>query len=115
MPNRPPARGPATDYPWPSTTSRPWTLLSQTELGTGPRANLYRVKRWLCALLVGGVLSGFAFLLVTGQYLNDGPVVLSLTRSHGLHAGDLFVVAGWAVAMAALAILVVQSARPRSA
>ena len=61
--------------------------------------------RWLCALVVAGIVSGFAFLLLTGRYINDGPVVITLTDSHGLHAGDLFVLAGWAVAMAALAVL----------
>ena len=60
------------------------------------------VIRRLCALAVGAILSGFAFLLLTGQYLEDGPVLISLSRDHGLHAGDLFVIAGWAVGIAAL-------------
>jgi hypothetical protein len=55
------------------------------------------VLRWLCALITGLVLTGFAFLLVTGDYINDGPVVASVTEDHGLHEGDLFVIAGWAV------------------
>ena len=61
--------------------------------------------RLLCSAVVGAVLTGFAFLLVTGEYINDGPVLLSLSGSHGLHAGDMFVVAGWGVAMAALVVL----------
>jgi|1186.fasta_scaffold743074_1 hypothetical protein len=61
--------------------------------------------RWLCALLVGGVVSGFALLLLTGKYVNEGPVVVVITREHGLHEGDLFVVAGWVVAMLALVVL----------
>jgi hypothetical protein len=60
------------------------------------------VIRRLCALAVGAILSGFAFLLLTGQYLEDGPVLISLSQDHGLHAGDLFVIAGWAVGIAAL-------------
>ena len=56
----------------------------------------------MCALVVGAILSGFAFLLVTGEYINDGPVVADVSSRHGIHAGDLFVVAGWAVAMLAL-------------
>ena len=64
-----------------------------------------RVLRWLCALVVGGIVSAFTFLLLTGRYINDGPVVIALTDSHGLHAGDLFVIAGWAVAMATLVLL----------
>jgi hypothetical protein len=61
-----------------------------------------RVARWLCVLVAGGVVTGFAFLLVTGSYINDGPVLLRLSANHGLHAGDLFVFLGWLVAMAAL-------------
>jgi hypothetical protein len=63
------------------------------------------VVRWLYVLVVGGIVSGFTLLLITGRYINDGPVVITLTRSHGLHAGDLFVITGWAVAMAALVLL----------
>ena len=58
--------------------------------------------RWLFALAIGGILSAFTFLLLTGRYINDGPVLVVVTRSHGLHAGDLFVLAGWGVGMAAL-------------
>ena len=61
--------------------------------------------RWLCALVAGGILSGFTVLLLTGRYINDGPVVIALTVSRGLHAGDLFVMAGWVVGMAALILL----------
>ena len=71
------------------------------------------VLRWLCVLVTGAVLSGFAVLLVTGEYENDGTVVVSLTRDHGLHQGDLFVLAGWMVAMAALSVLSIVPARRR--
>jgi hypothetical protein len=70
------------------------------------------VIRWLCALVTGAVVSGFAFLLLTGQYINDGPVLLRVSREHGLHAGDFFVVAGWAVAVLALGYLA--ASRPAS-
>ena len=66
--------------------------------------------RWFCALLVGGVLSGFAFLLLSGRYIKDGPVVLALSQNHGLHLGDLFVIAGWVVSMLALLVI---TAMPR--
>jgi hypothetical protein len=59
----------------------------------------------LCALLVGAIVSGFAFLLLTGRYINDGPVLVTLSSQHGLHEGDLFVIAGWAVSMVALFVL----------
>jgi hypothetical protein len=69
------------------------------------------VTRWLCALLVGGVISGFAFLLITGHYINDGPVVVVVTREHGLHEGDLFVIAAWGLALLALFTLAATSGR----
>lgn len=72
-----------------------------------------RVLRWLCAAVVAVVLSGFAFLLVTGRYLQDGPVIATVTRSHGLHEGDVFIGAGWAGAMVALGLLLLRSG-PRS-
>ena len=56
-------------------------------------------------LVVGAVLTLFAFLLITGEYINDGPVVVRLTEAHGLHAGDLLVFGGWAIGMAALVLL----------
>jgi hypothetical protein len=70
--------------------------------------------RWLYVLVIGAVLSGFAFLLLTGQYINEGPVVASVSREHGLHAGDLLVIAGWVVSVAALVGLAM-SPRPRGA
>jgi hypothetical protein len=63
------------------------------------------VVRWLYALVIGGIVSGFTVLLLTGRYINDGPVVITLAKSHGLHVGDLFVIAGWVVAMVALVLL----------
>jgi hypothetical protein len=70
--------------------------------------------RWLCSLVAGGVVSGFAFLLVTGRYINEGPVVATVAPRHGIHAGDVFVAAGWAAAMVAIAWLFVMSRRQAS-
>jgi hypothetical protein len=67
--------------------------------------------RWLFALVVGLILTAFTFLLLTGHNLIDGPVLITLTQSHGLHAGDLLVIAGWAVGMAALVLLARDSGR----
>ena len=72
------------------------------------------VLRWLSALVVVGIVSGFTFLLLTGDYINDGPVVVAVTESRGLHAGDVFVLAGWAVAMGALGHLVRERGRLRA-
>ena len=60
------------------------------------------VLRRLSALVVAAVLSGFAVLLLTGQYHEEGPVLVRLTETHGVHVGDLFVVLGWAVALLAV-------------
>jgi hypothetical protein len=67
--------------------------------------------RWLYALVAGAVVSGFAFLLLTGRYINDGPVVVTVTRNHGVHEGDLFVISGWAVSMVALLVLALPPGR----
>ncbi len=67
--------------------------------------------RWLCTLVVGVVVSGFAFLLLTGRYLNRGRVLFLVTPDHGLHSGDLLVIAGWAVAMLALLTLAATAGR----
>jgi hypothetical protein len=69
------------------------------------------VVRWLYVVVIGAVLSGFAFLLFTGQYTNDGPVLVSVTGGHGLHEGDVFVIVGWTVSMAALLRLALSSRR----
>ena len=60
------------------------------------------VLRSLAALVIAGVLSAFAVLLLTGRYVNQGPVLLRLAEDHGVHAGDLVVVLCWAAAVAAV-------------
>jgi hypothetical protein len=60
------------------------------------------VLRWLCAGVVAVALTLFALLLVTGNYTEEGPVVVRFSQAHGVHVGDLVVLAVWAVALAAL-------------
>ena len=68
--------------------------------------------RWVCALVTGAVLSAFALLLVTAEeYEAEGPVVVEVTRTHGLHAGDFLVIGGWAVALLALVVLTMRPGR----
>jgi signal peptidase I len=67
-----------------------------------------RVLDRLCAVLAVVVLTAFAFLLVTGHYVADGPVLLSVSAEHGLHEGDLLVAAGWAAGVAAVVRLLLR-------
>ena len=56
------------------------------------------VLRWLFSIVIAGIVSAFAFLL-TGQYVNDGAVLVELSEDRGIHEGDLFVATGWAAAL----------------
>jgi hypothetical protein len=58
--------------------------------------------RWLFALVAAAMLTAFTLLLVTGQYYNEGPVLLRVAEDHGLHQGDVFVLTGWAAGMLSL-------------
>lgn len=69
--------------------------------------------RWLCAAVVGAVLTGFAFLLITGEYVNEGPVVATVAQNRGLHVGDVFLLLGWLAAVGALAVLTAAAGRRR--
>ncbi|SFT34063.1 hypothetical protein SAMN05660657_00213 [Geodermatophilus amargosae] len=60
------------------------------------------VLRWLFALVVAVMLTVFGLLLVTGEYYNEGPVLLRVAEDHGLHQGDIFVLTGWAAGMLSL-------------
>ncbi|MQA34005.1 hypothetical protein [Modestobacter roseus] len=72
---------------------------------TEPRAGARNLIRWAAAGVVAVVLTGFAFLLITGTHRKEGPVVLALSYNHGVHLGDLFVFAGWAVSLLALLLV----------
>ena len=91
-------------------------VASQDALAAGRESPLpgycRRVIRLVAALIVGAVLTGFAFLLLTGQYVNDGPVVVAVSLDHGVHLGDLFILTGWATGMFAVSALAVMPRRP---
>jgi hypothetical protein len=72
------------------------------------------VTQWLCATVTAIVVTVFTFLLLTGHYINDGPVLVRVSGDHGIHEGDMFVVAGWVVAMVSLLVLTLRSNRRRS-
>ena len=71
------------------------------------------VLRWLFAIVIAGVVSAFAVLLLTGEYSNDGPVLVTLSEEHGIHRGDVFIVTGWAAALLSEAGLLLIRARTR--
>jgi hypothetical protein len=58
--------------------------------------------RWLGALVTAACLSGFALLLIAGQYYNLGPVVVQVSENHGIHRGDVGILAFWAAGMVGL-------------
>lgn len=72
------------------------------------------MQRRLYALVVAAVLTLFAVLLLTGRYINDGPILVRVDDAHGLHAGDLFIIAGWVAAMASLGLLLTSRGPVRS-
>lgn len=57
------------------------------------------MSRRSSALLLACVLTVLALFGVAGHSRISGPVLVSLTRNHGVHAGDLIVVACWAAGM----------------
>ena len=66
--------------------------------------------RWVGVLLTAAVLSGFAFLLLTGDYIREGPVLVTLSETHGIHRGDVGIVAFWALGM--IGLLIAALSRP---
>lgn len=57
---------------------------------------------WSATTLGVLVLSAFFALTVSGRVVTEGPVVLVLTRTHGIHLGDLLALAAWCLAVGAL-------------
>jgi hypothetical protein len=69
------------------------------------------MRRWLLGLVAAGVMSVFAALLLNGQYRWDGPVMLTLWGTHGVHRGDVLIAGGWSIGMVAVAVLVLDRSR----
>jgi hypothetical protein len=51
------------------------------------------------------VITALAVALVAGHGPWAGPLIVTLSSSHGIHAGDLPVMAGWLVGMACCNVL----------
>ncbi|MGQ7297578.1 hypothetical protein [Quadrisphaera sp. KR29] len=75
---------------------------------TAPRALV-----WTATALAVVVLSAFLVLVVSGRVVTEGPVVLVLTATHGVHAGDLAALAAWGLAVSALLASALTGQRPR--
>lgn len=57
---------------------------------------------WTATATAVVVLSAFYVLIVSGRVVTEGPVVLVLTRTHGVHLGDLFALGAWGLAVGVL-------------
>jgi hypothetical protein len=66
------------------------------------------VLRWTLGLVAAGILSGFAALLLHGQYFHEGAVIFTISANHGwgIHHGDILVAGGWLIGMIAVVTLV---------
>ena len=68
--------------------------------------------RRIFGLIAAAILSVFAALLLNGRYRAEGPVILVLSASHGIHRGDILIAGGWLIGMIALAALVFEKPSP---
>ncbi|WP_180357925.1 hypothetical protein [Streptomyces sp. NP160] len=71
------------------------------------------LRKALMGLVVVGVVSVLALAVVVGDHRFQGPVVLPLTWSHGVHLGDALVGLAWALCVALVGRLVVAPAASR--
>lgn len=65
----------------------------------------------MVGLVAAAVLSAFAALLLNGQYRAEGPVLVTLWGSHGIHRGDILIAGGWVIGMIAVAVLLLDGPR----
>ncbi|TQK71234.1 MULTISPECIES: hypothetical protein [unclassified Nocardioides] len=56
----------------------------------------HRIQLAVLALLI----SGISVQALAGSSRLSGPIIVTLTASHGVHLDDLLVVAAWALCMA---------------
>jgi len=59
---------------------------------------------WTATAVAVGVLTAFFVLIVSGRVVTEGPVVAVLTRTHGIHLGDLLALGLWCTATGALLV-----------
>ena len=64
--------------------------------------------------MIGAVVTWFSLLLVTGEYSEEGAVLFAVSSEHGVHKGDLMVIACWAVSIVALLVLTASPSRARA-
>ena len=69
--------------------------------------------RWAAAALTAAVMTGFAVLLLAGRYVREGPVLVTFSETHGLHRGDVGIMAAWALGMIGLLTSLLAQRRSR--
>jgi hypothetical protein len=52
-------------------------------------------RHWAATAVAVLVMTAFAVDIISGRVVTEGPVLLTLSRTHGIHLGDLYVVAAW--------------------
>jgi hypothetical protein len=63
------------------------------------------VPHWLSAIVLLGVLTGFAAMLTISDLGDQGRVLWSLREGRGLHVRDVPVIGMWLLAVGAVALL----------
>lgn len=61
--------------------------------------------RWAGVLTTAAIMSVFTVLLLTGDYVREGPVLVTLSSEHGIHRGDVGIVSLWTLGMIGLLVV----------
>lgn len=103
-----PAATPAPAVPRPTAAPDTFTFTSPPATRRAPapaRAAAVRlVPLWTATAVAVTVLTAFFVLIVSGRVVTEGPVVAVLTRTHGIHLGDLLALGLWCTAAGALVV-----------
>jgi len=105
---RPTAPTSAPVLPRPAATPDTFTFTSPPAARRAPApargAAVRLTSLWTATAVAVTVLTAFFVLIVSGRVVTEGPVVAVLTRTHGIHLGDLFALALWCAATGALLV-----------
>lgn len=94
--------------PRPTATPDTFTFTSPPAARRAPApartAAVRLVPLWTATAVAVTVLTAFFVLIVSGRVVTEGPVVAVLTRTHGIHLGDLLALGLWCTATGALLV-----------